>query len=312
MPGTISNINEIVGESETPLVLTSSYPLPSISGAITLAEGSVTINPALTVSGQMSVAGNLTVTGTYGGNVVRSFNGKTGALQGVSGISAGTGITISPSGGTGTVTITNNGVLSFNGAKGAIEGVTRFNGATGVVTLVGGTGITVTTSGTQITVGMTNLIAGPTGATGATGSFGINAGLVYNYKEIVNDCPNNAGDPGVGNFIFLTCPVCPCLACFGNACYESINISSTEYYSLTDVGTYLDTWDDYFSGSSSSYGCLMFRYYTQEKTKFAMYALTGYTDNTTYKTLRMTYLAGNPGGFTSGEKYSITYMPPPP
>jgi hypothetical protein len=102
------------------------------------------------------------------------------------------------------------------------------------------------------------------------------------------------------------------LACVGNACYESINISSTEYYSLTNVGAYLNTWDDYLSGTSNSYGTLMFRYYTQEKTKFAMYALIGYTDNSTYKTLRMTFLAGNPGGFTSGEKYSITYMPPPP
>jgi len=312
LPSEIANINQITGNSETPFVLTSSYPIPAISGAITLAENSVTINPALTVSGQMSVTGNLTVTGTYGGNVVRSFNGKTGALQGVSGISAGTGITISPSGGTGTVTITNNGVLTFNGTRGAIEGVTRVNGATGAITVTGGTNITVTTSGTQVTVGMTNLIAGPTGATGATGSFGINAGLVYNYKELVNDCPNNAGDPGTGNFIFLSCPSCPCLACVGNACYESINISSTEYYSLTNVGAYLNTWDDYFSGSSSSYGCLMFRYYTQEKTKFAMYTLTGYTDNTTYKTLRLTYLAGSPSGFTSGEKYSITYMPPPP
>ena len=311
LPTTIIGVNNISSQEDLGLNLSapSSFSLPTV---INLTSGAVNISPSLTVSGSQIVTGNLTVTGTYGGNVVRSFNGRTGAIQGVSGISAGTGIIISPSGGTGTVTITNNGVLTFNGTRGAIEGVTRVNGATGAVTITGGTGITVTTSGTQTTVGLTNLIAGPTGGTGATGSFGINAGLVYNYKEIVNDCPNNAGDPGTGNFIFLSCPVCPCLACVGNSCYESINISSTEYYSLTNVGAYLNTWDDYFSGTSNSYGTLMFRYYTQEKTKFAMYALTGYTDNSTYKTLRMTFLAGNPGGFTSGEKYSITYMPPPP
>jgi hypothetical protein len=52
--------------------------------------------------------------------VVTSFNGLTGAVQGVSAAVAGTGISVS--GATGAVTITNTGVQSFNGATGAVTG----------------------------------------------------------------------------------------------------------------------------------------------------------------------------------------------
>ena len=51
---------------------------------------------------------------------VTSFNGLTGAVQGVSAAVAGTGISVSAA--TGAVTITNTGVQSFNGATGAVTG----------------------------------------------------------------------------------------------------------------------------------------------------------------------------------------------
>ena len=53
---------------------------------------------------------------------VSSFNGLTGAVQGVSSAGAGTGISISAA--TGAVTITNIGVQTFNGLTGAVGGVT--------------------------------------------------------------------------------------------------------------------------------------------------------------------------------------------
>ena len=53
---------------------------------------------------------------------VSSFNGLTGAVQGVSSAAAGTGISISAA--TGAVTITNTGVQTFNGLTGAVTGVT--------------------------------------------------------------------------------------------------------------------------------------------------------------------------------------------
>jgi hypothetical protein len=74
---------------------------------------------------------------------VTSFNGRTGAVQGVSAAVAGTGISVS--GATGAVTITNTGVtsavagtgISVSGATGSVTftniGVQSFNGLTGAV-----------------------------------------------------------------------------------------------------------------------------------------------------------------------------------
>ena len=71
---------------------------------------------------------------------VTSFNGSTGAVQGVSAAVAGTGISVS--GTTGSVTITNTGVQSFNGS-------------TGPVGISAGTGISITQSGTTYTIAST-------------------------------------------------------------------------------------------------------------------------------------------------------------
>jgi hypothetical protein len=74
---------------------------------------------------------------------VTSFNGRTGAVQGVSAAVAGTGISVT--GATGAVTITNTGVtsavagtgISVSGATGSVTftniGVQSFNGLTGAV-----------------------------------------------------------------------------------------------------------------------------------------------------------------------------------
>jgi hypothetical protein len=313
LPGVIANINQITGETETPFVLTSSYPAPSISGAITLAENSVTINPALTVSGEMSVVGNLTVTGTYGGNVVRSFNGKTGALQGVSGISAGTGITISPSGGTGTVTVTNNGVLSFNGSRGAIEGVTRVNGATGAITVTGGTNITVTTSGTQVTVGLTSLTAGPTGGTGATGPYGFNSGIISQYKENSLNCFGAAGFTA-GVFYFVLCntvggPGCTCVNSSNNNAAGFI-ISGIEYFGA-DISAYFENLISVFATT----GYLFIRYYNSDPSR-ANYMkpieVTGIQIITSGSNKNICFSIEQIGSIalpTNNDVYAITYQP---
>ena len=75
-------------------------------------------------------------TGATPTNYVASFNGATGAVTGVSSIIAGSNITISPTGGTGAVTITGQpgGVTSYNGLTGAVTGVSSVNGSTGTVT----------------------------------------------------------------------------------------------------------------------------------------------------------------------------------
>ena len=77
-----------------------------------------------------------------------SFNGRTGAVQGVSAAVAGTGISVS--GATGAVTITNTGVQSFNGATGAVGGVcaAQANTFTALQTFSSGLTATGITTGT--------------------------------------------------------------------------------------------------------------------------------------------------------------------
>lgn len=90
----------------------------AVNGVLTVNgfAGGVTLN-AGTATGVTSSGGNITVTNLG----VQSFNGRTGAVQGVSSAAAGTGISVS--GATGTVTITNIGVQSFNGLTGSVGGV---------------------------------------------------------------------------------------------------------------------------------------------------------------------------------------------
>jgi len=80
------------------------------------------------------------------GDYVTSFNGRTGAVQGVSAAVAGTGISVSAA--TGAVTITNTGVQSFNGNTGAVTGASL-----GANTFSGVNSFTVGISAAGITTG---------------------------------------------------------------------------------------------------------------------------------------------------------------
>jgi collagen type VII alpha len=123
---------------------------------------------------------------------VNSVNGATGSIQAVNringitgniGLTSGSGIAISTSGNTFTVTntgirtislgspfglnlsgtndltISNAGVLSFNGNAGNVQGISSFNGATGVVGISAGSNISITSttsaSGTTFTINST-------------------------------------------------------------------------------------------------------------------------------------------------------------
>ena len=144
-----------------------------LSGAVFL-EGGTDIS--VTTSGQTLT---VTYTGSSVSNVVTSYNGITGAVTGVCAASAGTGISVS--GSTGTVTITNTGVQSFNGLTGAVQGVSSVNGFTGGITFAAGTGITFTASAGTITLSTTGGATGATGATGPQGAPGQSSNY-YSYK----------------------------------------------------------------------------------------------------------------------------------
>jgi hypothetical protein len=91
------------------------------------------ISSALDDTNKASTEEYITVQNLFGayGDYVSSFNGRTGAVQGVSAAVAGTGISVSAA--TGAVTITNTGVQSFNGLTGSVQGVSSVNGQTGAV-----------------------------------------------------------------------------------------------------------------------------------------------------------------------------------
>ena len=303
LPSTLSNIENISSISESNLTLSSSQPTPGDTSTITLSSGSISTNKPLTVTG------NLTVTGTYNGNLVRSWNGRTGALQGVSAAVAGTGISVSPSGGTGTVTINNTGVLTVNGVAGNLQSVGRLNGATGIVTLVGGTGITVTTSGAQITVGMTSLTSGPTGGTGATGPYGFNSGILSQYKNIEDIvCFNNAGFTQ-GIFYFIPCANnCGlCATAIGDS--QGLIISGTEYFGA-DIKNYFSRMSD----AGLVQGFLMIRYYNSDPSKanymkplrVNSFSITG-TDP--YNICFEIEMIGSVSLPTANDIYSINYYP---
>jgi hypothetical protein len=107
-----------------------------LSGAVSIVGGTdISISP----SGQTLT---INYTGSSVSNAVTSFNGNTGAVQGVSAAAAGTGIFVSAA--TGSVTITNTGVQSFNGKTGPINFVAQ-------------QGITLSVSGTTTSISLNYL-----------------------------------------------------------------------------------------------------------------------------------------------------------
>jgi hypothetical protein len=173
-----------------------------LSGAVFL-EGGTDIS--VTTSGQTLT---VTYTGSSVSNAVTSFNGITGAVTGVCAASAGTGISVS--GSTGTVTITNTGVQSFNGITGAVQGVSSWNGQTGAVTFnnyvssfngitgavqgvsaaVAGSGIFVSGATGEVTITNTGVVSfnGLTGAVQGVSSWNGQTGAVTfnNYVSSFN------------------------------------------------------------------------------------------------------------------------------
>jgi hypothetical protein len=94
---------------------------------------------AVTLTSERGATG---ATGDTPTDYVSSFNGVTGAVEGVCAAVAGTGIFVS--GSTGTVTITNTGVQSFNGTTGSINFVAQ-------------QGITLSVSGTTTSISLNYL-----------------------------------------------------------------------------------------------------------------------------------------------------------
>ena len=179
LPSTINGIDNIHSTDTGKSLTLSDTDNLSVTSTLNLNGGAFSIGSSAqsvstTAYGNITVTGgsNLTVTGNYFGNIVRSFNGKTGALQGVCTASAGNGIRVTPVGGTGNITITNLGVIQFNGLSGSVD-------------LEAGTGLTLSTSGNIMTLSSTS-----------SGGSGVTDGSAIIYKLYPNSPTNGlcAGD----------------------------------------------------------------------------------------------------------------------
>jgi hypothetical protein len=112
MPDNITQFESVGGFSGANLFVSGGATFSGTLTATTAAVGTNTTQVATTAFVQTQITAS----------AVTTFNGRTGAVQGVSSASAGTGISISAA--TGAVTITNTGVQTFNGLTGAVTGVT--------------------------------------------------------------------------------------------------------------------------------------------------------------------------------------------
>lgn len=142
------------------------YKIPTLAAVKNYVTGTSITNYVSSFNGATgAIQGVSSVNGQTGAvtiasvsNVVSSFNGLTGAVQGVSAAVAGTGISVS--GATGSVTITNTGVQSFNGLTGAVQGVSAAVAGTGI-SVSGTTGsVTITNTGVQSFNGRTGAVTG--------------------------------------------------------------------------------------------------------------------------------------------------------
>jgi ribosomal protein L21E len=170
----------------TSLKFMSEDTLNEIYGSVTLTppsytEGDYTLYLPNTANGTLALTSQLmgAVNGsTAATTAVTSFNGRTGAVQGVSSAAAGTGISVSAA--TGAVTITNTGVQSFNGNTGAVTGASLgANTFTGLNTFNAGISAAggVTFSGT---------IASDTGYTITSNAINSQTGTTYTFLSSDN------------------------------------------------------------------------------------------------------------------------------
>jgi hypothetical protein len=105
-----TNASQLGGVAAASYALLASPTFTGTPASTTAAVGTNTTQIATTAFVQNEIVAD----------TVTAFNGRTGAVQGVSAAVAGSGISVSAA--TGSVTISNTGVLSFNGSTGAVTG----------------------------------------------------------------------------------------------------------------------------------------------------------------------------------------------
>ena len=230
--------------------------IANLTSTQTLTNKTLTLPKILQIAGGADFAQIITVpeaTGTIAltESTVASFNGRTGAVQGVSAAVAGTGISVS--GATGAVTITNTGVQSFNGKTGALQGVSSWNGATGAVTF-------------------TNYVASFNGVTGAVSGVTTSTANTFTALQTFNSGISAAGgvtlsgafSGATGSFSKLL-TLSGGLSASGATFSGSIALQNAEYFQNTTNGridlmpapSSSTAYGMYFDMTSWTYGVLL-------------------------------------------------------
>lgn len=178
---TATNSTQLGGVAAASYALLASPTFTGTPASTTAAVGTNTTQIATTAFVQNEIVAD----------TVTSFNGRTGAVQGVSAAVAGDGISVS--GATGSVTITNAGVtravagtgISVNANTGTVtitnSGVTSLAAGTGIGVNASTGAVTVTNNGVQSFNGATGAVTGASlGANTFTGLQTLNAGIFLN------------------------------------------------------------------------------------------------------------------------------------
>jgi hypothetical protein len=149
-------------------------------------------------------------TGPLPSDYVVALDGVTGNI----GITSGSGVLISKSG--STFTITNSGVRSVSVQAGLSlggtpntpifqnDGVLKINNLKGLIGLTtSGNNVSITTSGNTLTISVSSGSLGPTGPTGATGSININEPLFTINTGITKSSSFTSGTSGLARKIVM-------------------------------------------------------------------------------------------------------------
>lgn len=130
--------------------------------------------------------------------------------------------------------------------------------------------------------------AGPQGDPGPPGLAGPTTAPVWVFAA-----GTSAADPGANKFALNNAAAASATALYINEQGPGGN----------DMSAWLSTWDD---STNSSHRGTLFLIQTSDSTKFATYTTGTVTDNGTYDTIVLTYVAG-PGGFTAGEAVAFQF-----
>ncbi len=190
--------------------------------------------------------------------------------------------------------VTDNGTWDTITVTSAANGGTLADGAqVSVVVFPNGNAGAAGPSGTPGSTGP----AGPSGPTGADGAIGLSgpAGLAGPTTAPVwtFDSSTTAADPGSNKFRLNNATIASATALYVNEQGTGAN----------DMSAWINTWDD---STNSSHRGTLFLIQTTDSTKYATFTTGSVTDNGTYDTVVLTYVAG-PGGFAAGAAIAFQF-----